>query len=172
MATILISDASSLILLEKIDLLSKLVSLFELIIPEEVASEAITKGLEAKFPDAYRLRDWVEKKAIAIMPINDLKKREELITAFNVGKGEAEAIALWFEMNKSTVVIDDHKGMHICKIYNIPFVTALTLVIVAQERKIINSKEAQAMIRLLDIHGRYKDELIYEALKEIGENND
>lgn len=64
---------------------------------------------------------------------------------------------------------DDHKAVNICKIYGIPFMTALTFVIKAFEIRIIDKSEAKDMVKNLSIYGRYKDELIYKALSYIGD---
>lgn len=172
MSKILISDASTLILLEKIELLKEMTKRYSFIIPKEVEHEAITKGMEARFPDSFRLHEKVKLQEIVVKDVYDKQKVKEIIAQFNIGKGEAEAVTLWFQEKDATLIIDDHKGMNICKIYAIPFVTALTLVIVAQEKKIIKQEKAVHMIRLLDVYGRYKADLIYEALKMIGEKND
>ena len=71
--------------------------------------------------------------------------------------------------NADILAIDDHKAINVCKIYNTPFITALTFVITALDAKIIMKNEAKEMIRNLGIYGRYKDELIYKALNYMGE---
>ena len=172
MKKLVISDASTLILLEKIGLLSKITGAYSILIPKEVETEAVERGVSLHRADAFRLQEKIKKKQIVVEAVKKKEKYDEIRKTFNIGEGESAAIALWFSWTDATLAIDDHKAMNVCKIYEIPFVTALTMIIVAFEGKSIEKKQAYEMIRELDIHGRYKAELIYEAKKLLGENND
>jgi hypothetical protein len=55
------------------------------------------------------------------------------------------------------LAIDDHKSINVCKIYKIPFATALTFVLDLYGRRTIKLKEAKNTIEKLGIYGRYKD---------------
>src|SRR3989338_2095646 len=116
MSKILISDASTIILLEKIELLTEMSKRYKFIIPKEVEHEAITKGMESKFPDSFRLKERVDRKEVIVKEVYDKEKVKEIAKSFNIGTGESETIALWFQEMDSTVVIDDHKGINVCKI--------------------------------------------------------
>ncbi len=76
----------------------------------------------------------MDRKEVIVKEVYDKEKVKEIAKSFNIGTGESETIALWFQEMDSTVVIDDHKGINVCKIYAVPFVTALTLVIIAKQR--------------------------------------
>ena len=165
---IIISDASTLILLEKIALLDKLAGNFEFIIPQEVYNEAVAKGKEAKSEDAYSIENKINGGVIKVMKIKDRKKANQIIGEFNLEKGETESIVLFLQEKADILAIDDHKAINVCKIYKIPFITALTFVITVLDAKIIMKSEAREMVRNLGIYGRYKDELIYKALNYIG----
>lgn len=165
---IIISDASTLILLQKIDLLDKLVKNFVFIIPQEVYSESVIKGKKIKSKDSYLIEGKIDGRIIKIKKIKDLKKISQIINEFGIEKGEAEAIALFLQENADILAIDDHKAINVCKIYKIPFMTALTFVITAFDAKLIVKNEAKKMIENLGIYGRYKDELVYKALNYIG----
>lgn len=172
MEKIVISDASTLILLEKIALLHTLTKTYSLVIPKKVEAEAVLFGIAARYADAFRLQEKIKNKAIIVKEVKDKEKRGRLLKEFNLGEGETEAICLCLEHKNAIAALDDHKAMIVCKIYDIPFITALTFVIIAFHKRMIDTKEAKQMIKMLDIFGRYKDELIYEALKIIGETND
>ena len=165
---IIISDASTLILLQKIILLDKLVKNFNFIISHEVYNEAVEKGKKVKSKDSYLIESKINKKIIKIKNIKDKKRVNKIINEFSLEKGEAEAIALFLQEKADVLAIDDHKAINVCKIYKIPFMTALTFVITAFDTKLIGREEAKEMIRYLDIHGRYKDELIYKAFNLMG----
>lgn len=169
MNKIIVSDASTLILLQKIILLDKLVKNFEFIISQEIYDEAVIKGEKIKSKDSYLIENKINSGMIKIKKIKDRKGVNQIINEFNLEKGETEAIVLFLQENADILAIDDHKAINVCKIYKIPFITALTFVIGALDAKIIMKNEAIEMVRSLGIYGRYKDELIYKSLTYMGE---
>lgn len=172
MDKIVVSDASTLVLLQKIVLLDRLVKNFNFIIPQEVYNEAVIKGKNIKSKDAYLIEDKTKNKTIRVKSIKDTKRFNQIINEFGLGEGETEAIVLFFQEKADTLATDDHKAINVCKIHQIPFMTALTFTLTAFEHKIINKNEANDMIRDLGIYGRYKDQLISKALSYLGEKND
>lgn len=172
MDKVIISDASTLILLQKITLLDKLLKNFGFIIPNEVYNEAVIKGKKAKSEDSYSIENKINKNLIKVKQIKNKKKLSQIINEFGLGEGEAEAISLFLQENADVLATDDHKAINVCKIHGIPFMTALAFVIEGFGIKLIARNEAKEMIKDLSIYGRYKDELIYKALNIIGEEND
>ena len=172
MSKIIISDASTLILLQKIILLDKLVKNFEFIISQEIYNEAVIKGKKIKSKDSYSIESKINSGIIKVKKVKDRKRVNQIIDEFSLEKGETEAIVLFLQENADILAIDDHKAINVCKIYKIPFITALTFVIAALDAKIIMKNEAKEMVRNLGIYGRYKDELVYKALNYAGEKND
>lgn len=164
MNKLIVADASSLILLQKISLLDRLVINFEFILPEEVYKEAVIKGKAKKFSDSYQIEDKISKNLMKVKKIKDKTKVNQIINEFGLAKGETEAIALFLQEKADVLAIDDHKPINVCKAYRIPFITTLSLVLDAYYRRIITKSEAKKMIEDLDVYGRYKDELIYKAL--------
>lgn len=165
---IIVSDASTLILLQKIMLLDILVKKFRFIIPHEVYDEAVIKGKKIKSKDAYLIEDKVNKDIINVKKIKDKKGFNRIINEFGLGWGETEAIILYSQEKADILAIDDHRAINVCKIYQIPFMTALTFVVSSYNNKIINKNEAKEMIENLSIYGRYKNEMIYKALSYLG----
>ena len=165
MDQIIVSDSSTLILLQKISLLDKLVRNFEFIIPEEVYKETVIKGKEKKFSDSYQIENKIKENLIKVKKIRDRGSVNKIMNEFGTAEGETEAIALFLEFKADILATDDHKSINVCKAYKIPFMTALTFVVDARARRSINAAEAKNMIEELSAHGRYKDELIYNALK-------
>ena len=164
MNKIIVSDASTLILLQKISLLGNLAKNFEFIIPEEVYKEAVIKGKEKKFSDSYQIENKIKENLIKVKKIKDKNRINEIINEFGTAEGETEAIILFLELKADVLATDDHKSINVCKVYNIPFMTALTFVLNSRIGKFVTNNEAKKMIQNLSVYGRYKDELIYKAL--------
>lgn len=161
---IVVSDASTLILLQKIMLLDKLVKNFSFIIPNEVYDEAVAKGKKIESKDAYLIESKVNKSLINVKKIKDKKKFNHIIKEFGLGKGEAEAVVLFLQERADVLAVDDHKAINVCRIYQIPFMTALTFAVSSYNNNTLNRDESKKMIERLGIYGRYKDEMIYRAL--------
>lgn len=172
MSKVIVSDASTLILLEKIALLEKLTKKFRFIIPAEIYDEAVAKGKAIKSNDAYSIENKINKNLIRVEKIKDADKLNQIISEFDLARGEAEAIVLFFEQDGYLLASDDHKAINVCKIYKMPFITALAFVIKSFNEKVIKIDDAKEMIKLLSIYGRYKDELVYKALNYLGGKND
>ena len=153
-------------------MLDRLLKNFKCIIPQEVYNEAVIKGIKIKSKDAYLLETNINNNLIKIKKIKDEKRINDIIKEFGLGRGESEAIALFLQENADILAADDHKAINVCKIYRIPFMTALTFVVSASDIKLIAKDEAKEMIKDLGVYGRYKYELIYKALNCIGGKND
>jgi len=164
MSKVIISDASTLILLQKIDLLERLAKNFEFIIPEEIYKETVIKGKIKKSSDSYQIENKIKDNLIKIKKIKNRNNVNKIINEFGTAEGEAEAIVLFLELKADILATDDHKSINVCKAYKIPFMTALTFVVDACIKKFITTNEAKKMIEELSVYGRYKDELIYKAL--------
>ncbi|MAG47296.1 hypothetical protein CL617_01705 [archaeon] len=161
-------DSSTLILLQKIDLLGKITERNEIFIPEEVFNEAITKGLEKKHIDALELNKKMQKEKILVKKINDKNKLNEIQENFNLARGESETIVLFIEKKVDIIALDDLKALKYCDYYQIPFITAMNFVVLYCKRKLIDKKKAINMIENLGKFGRYKTDIIFSALGEIG----
>ena len=172
MGRIVVADSSTLILLEKVLLLDKLVKKYNFVIPEEVHNEAVIKGKSIKSKDAYSIESKISKNTIKVEKVKDIATLNKLIGEFDLAQGEAEAIALHLEKKANILAVDDHKAINVCKIYKIPFMTALTFVVKAFKAKQIARIDAKEMIKNLEIYGRYKGDLVYKALEHVGGKND
>lgn len=169
---VIISDASTLILLEKIKLLASILKKDRIIIPPAVYREAVTKGKEKNHPDAFEIGKKIENKSIQVIEVKNKCKINEIKTNFNLADGESEAIVLLHENRGNVVALDDLKAMHYCNYYGLPFTTAIDFVLDYFGKKLISKRGAEEMIKNLGIFGRYKDDIIFYALKQIeGDRN-
>lgn len=102
---IVVKDSMVLIHLGKLSLLEKSCNYFgDVIIPKLVYDE-ISKGGD-KFPDAKIIIDLIKKKKIAVYNVKNkslIKKAND----FNIQRGEAESLALYWEKNADFLATDD-----------------------------------------------------------------
>jgi predicted nucleic acid-binding protein len=162
---LVISDASTLILLTKSELILPLLSKFKIIIPNEVYLE-ILKGKEKGKQDAYQINYLVEQNKIQIK-----QPKEETVSLINnlcvLDIGELYAIALAKDLNLS-ILIDDKKCINTCNLFNIYFLTALQILKLLYKHKFVSKAKALNSLYSLKKNGRYKEnevKIIYDFLK-------
>lgn len=164
---IIISDSSTLILLQKVDVLDLLLKNHEIIIPNEVYKEVVIKGKNKAHEYAFFIEEHIKDKKIKIIKVKNSKIIQNLVNNYNINQGEAEAIALFLEKKADIIAVDDHKAINICRIMKIPFMTPLSFIIYLLRKKLITKNKAKLKIQLLYQFGRYKDQIIIEALNEV-----
>ena len=110
------SDAGPLIWLAKsgiLHLLNKPYS--EIVIPEAVYDEAVTRGIEKGYPDAQVIKKAVEEGWIRVLKpsrqFTDRAEAEEDKLGVELGEGEREAMALALE-NRTSVFLTDDEDAH------------------------------------------------------------
>jgi len=156
---VIVSNASPLIVLLKINKLSILKDIFEKI----VISEAVYKEITAKEHDKliFDKLEWIEARSVRNIEMTALL--EKLID-----KGEAEAIILARELN-ATLLIDDAKARKYAKLLNIEVIGTLGLLKIAKRRGLVRS--VKKVINSMLAEGYYiEDKLVRKILKDIGES--
>jgi len=156
---VIVSNASPLIVLLKINKLSILKDIFEKI----VISEAVYKEITAKEHDKliFDKLEWIEARSVRNIEMTTLL--EKLID-----KGEAEAIILARELN-ATLLIDDAKARKYAKLLNIEVIGTLGLLKIAKRRGLVRS--VKKVINSMLAEGYYiEDKLVRKILKDIGES--
>src|ERR1700730_3170858 len=107
----LVFDASTLILIAKVELLDPFRASIELevAVPGQVAREscAVKKTL-----DALIIQKALDEARIKVKVVKNRKLVAKLQVDFSLGKGEAEAIALALQEKAQLVGIDDKNGIN------------------------------------------------------------
>jgi predicted nucleic acid-binding protein len=149
--TLVIADSSCLILLSKIEELEILRSVYKQIhITPEIAEEF---GLD--------LPDWIEIKEVN-------NKALQLLFQETLDVGESSALALAYETQDCTVIIDELKARKTAAKMNIRMTGTIGLILIAKnQNKISSAKSVFDKIRSTNF--RISDRIINEALKEAGE---
>jgi predicted nucleic acid-binding protein len=165
---LIIADASSLILLEKIALLDTLLCHdMSVMIPREVQKEAVEKGKMKKHPDAFKLEKKISQGQITVKDVKDKTHVRNLKESFKMETGEAEAISLFQQEQADLLATDDRFAMNACKALSIPVSGSAAFVTNSFEQGLINKYQGVQMLETLAKEGRYKDDIIFKALHKI-----
>lgn len=165
---IIVADASSLILLEKIGLLEVLLNQkMTWIIPEEVQKEAVEKGKAKQYPDAFKLEEKIMKNKIKVKKIEGEAQVQSLVNEFNLGRGEAEAISLCQQEKADLLATDDRLAINACRALSIPVSGSVSFVTQSFENGLIDLRQGKKMLEILSKEGRYKGEILFKAMRQI-----
>ncbi|MBI5971474.1 MAG: hypothetical protein HY884_10020 [Deltaproteobacteria bacterium] len=109
----------------------------------------------------------IADEKINILKVEDGKLLQKLIDDFNIDSGEAEAIALALNKKTAIVAADDRNAIRACKFLKINFVTAVSILIRAVEKRLLSKNEAVLKLEKLESVGRYKGAIIGDARRRI-----
>ena len=157
-------DASTLILLAKVDLLRDVCARRVLRIPGTVKDECLTK----KSPDALLIAALIEEQRIRVEPVRGAKMIRQLCRDFHIEQGEAEALYL-AKQDGALLAVDDGPTIKACKVLGQPFVTAIHFVIEAAARKDLSPSSALVTLEKLATYGRYSPRILQDAAARIRE---
>ncbi|MBT8368020.1 MAG: hypothetical protein KJP23_25270 [Deltaproteobacteria bacterium] len=162
-------DASTLILLIKIDLLELFISNYKrsLVIPKKVKTEVCVDGRE----ETPHLKNLIQERQIEVLTAKNPRQKRKLMVDFNIDEGEAEALLLAFQKEAELIATDDRNAIRAAKLLKIDFVTAIGFLIRAAEKKLIEKDEALFKLEKLRILRRYSLPIIENAenrIKSVG----
>ncbi len=149
----MISNATPLICLSKINQLEILKKLFTfIIVPESVKEEVLVRDKPGYF---------IINKAIEEDWIKIINPKEDI--DLGLGKGENSAINLAKE-RKDKLIIDDAFAIKVAQAFNIEIIRTTTIIFMAVKKNIITKKQAIFFInKLIDI-GYYISPNYYSTL--------
>lgn len=158
----IVFDASTLILISKIELLDVLLANVNLpvAIPGEVARECCGSK---KALDAVMIQKALDELRIKTIVVKNRRLVAKLQADFSLGKGEAEAIALAVDNKAQLLGIDDKNGINACKLLGLTFTTAVGILIRSREKGLLEGPEALEKLARLAKYGRYKDSIIADT---------
>ncbi len=161
-------DASTLILLAKAELLETLLNHVRqpVVIPQEVAKECC--GAKRSL-DALMIQKAIDNGQIGVLSVRSRKLSAEIRSDFPLGKGEAEVLTLAAEARERAIVIaiDDRHGINACKLLQVPFATAISILIAMVENGWVEQREALRKLDALERYGRYKAAIVAEARSQL-----
>jgi len=137
----LISNATAIICLSKINRLDLLKKVFNfVIIPSSVKKEVLVIGKEGYLSISNAInKGWIK--------VVEPKK----IVDFGLGSGENAAINLARE-RKDSIILDDAYAIKAAKVFNINIIRTTTIIFIAVKKRIITKDQAITIIdQLIDI---------------------
>jgi predicted nucleic acid-binding protein len=156
----IVSNASTLILLAKIGIMHKFIDEFGIItIPSEVQKEIIAGDTF----DSKILEKEIKDNHIIVKTIRS--STENVLKEFKMHKGEAEAFVLYNECGAKAILTDDGELIKLCKLFEIPFINALAIITRMFEKGILTHIEACEYLQKLNAYGRYSKK-IYDYFKQ------
>ncbi|MEW6089008.1 MAG: hypothetical protein AB1498_11970 [bacterium] len=161
----IIFDSSTIILLSKIEILELFVENFKgkILIPEKVKFEISREDKQ----DYSLVSGLIKNKKIGIQKAGDEKQIQKLMKDFNIGEGEAEVLVLALQENAKVVATDDRNAIKACKVLKIDFLTAISILLRAFEKKLIDEERMLIKLQKLKMFGRYSVPIIEDAVKRI-----
>ncbi len=149
MSTIIVTDSTCLIGLERIGQLEVLPALFQLIlIPPAVQMEFGTTS------------PWLQVETIADVGL-------ALALKMLVDEGEAEAITLAYERGYK-IILDDRQARHVDRNMQVPFIGTVGVLVKAKQAGVISA--LKPLLDALELNGFYLSQALKaEAIKLAGE---
>ena len=129
-------------------------------IPEAVERECCENQRSL---DALVIQKVVDESRIKVVSVENKALVAKLREDFQLGIGEAEAIALASLEKTRLLGIDDKSGINACKLLGISFTTALGILVRSGEKQLLTRSGALAQLAELARHGRYKKSIIEDA---------
>ncbi|MEF8874806.1 MAG: hypothetical protein V5A88_09105 [Candidatus Thermoplasmatota archaeon] len=160
----LVFDASTLILLAKIELLGDLSQELDITIPKVVEEEATAKK---EYFDAKMIQSMIEEGKIRVKSVKKDGTVEELMGDFNMDEGEAAVLRSYKKNTADLIATDDGQLIKAAKVMGIPFVNSISFLVRAKEKGILDEDIALEKLRKLEKFGWYKARIIEDAEERI-----
>lgn len=155
---LVIANSTPLIALAKINRLDFLKEVYsQIVIPKAVYEEVAISGKGKKGSVEITKAKWIKVEEV----------REEKFKKFlqlELGKGEAEVIALAYEANADLVIIDENIGRGIARMFGLKVSGTIGTIIEAQKKGLLNNVQ-EVLDELINVDVWIGEDLYEEALR-------
>jgi len=159
-------DSCSIILLSKATVLEAMCKKYDLIMAKTVYEEVL-KGKDKKFMDALLTEKLVKEKKIIVKTAINAKLANKLVRDFNLGKGEADTLALVIGRQGDAIITDNKQGRKSALIHGLKLVGSIDVIIALYNLKLIDRNKAKDGLMKLKEFGWFQEYLIDNAMEEI-----
>ncbi|MDP2925143.1 MAG: DUF3368 domain-containing protein [Nanoarchaeota archaeon] len=155
----IVSNASSLIFIEKAKIFNLVKNLYSrILVPERVLKEIFKYNR----PENIVIEQEINSGFIKLIKVRGVKD-------FPIHIGEKEAISLCLEKNIFLFLSDDKKARRYARSLKIETIGVLGVIINNLKLKHINKREARALMEKLIKEGYYMDPELYAEVMKIGD---
>jgi len=162
----IVFDASTLILLAKIELLREITEEINVIIPEKVKSECLLKeGI-----DATLISTLIRETKIIVKKAGNAEAIKKIQHDFRIETGEAEALWLARRLD-CAIAVDDGQTIKACKVIGQRFTTAIHFLLNLASQNRLEKSMALAKLEKLSTIGRYSKKIIGDATQRLKGGN-
>ncbi|MBI5096923.1 MAG: hypothetical protein HZB32_04690 [Nitrospirae bacterium] len=162
----IVFDASTLILLARVELLREITKDIRVIIPEKVKTECLSK----KGLDALLISTLINEKKIEVKRTKDTRAVKKIQHDFRIDAGEAEALWLAIRL-QCPIAVDDGPTIKACKVMGQRFTTAIHFLLNLAALNRLEAPIAVEKLGRLSILGRYSKKIIEDAGKRLKGGN-
>ena len=162
----IIKDAMVLIHLAKLSLLEKSCIYFKKVVIPTLIHHEILKGKEKGFVDVPIIIDLIKDKKITVKKVNNkslIKKAEQ----FNIQRGEAEVVALYWQEKANLIATDDDNVRKKQVLLDLKVIGTPVIILKLYKKKLINKKKAEQCISELRKIGWFNNIIIDKLLMEV-----
>lgn len=160
-----VKDAMVLIHLAKLSILEKSCDYFKRVLMPELVLQEIIKGEEKGFPDVQVIISLIKDKKIIVRKATDeslIKKAEQ----FNIQRGEAEVIALYWQEKAGLIATDDDNVRKKKILLGIKVIGTPAIILTLFKEKIIDKNKAKQCISELRKIGWFSSAVLDKMLME------
>ena len=162
----LVADADGLIKLGKSGALDALVGSHELLVPEAVYEEAVVRGKQELYEDAFELEKLLEDGGIPVIRSSLEPQANRLLEGVtSLGAGERAALRLYFAEGADAILSDDRVFLTFLVRHSVPSVTPVNVVVALTRSGRVSFGEGSKALEKLsgyvraDVHEKARIEL-------------
>lgn len=163
---IVIKDAMVLIHMAKLSILKKSCDYFKKVLIPKLVYQEIIEGKEKGFSDSQLIIELIKNGKIIIKEIKDrsLIKR---VNEFNIQRGEAEVIALYWQQKADLIATDDDNVRKKKTLLNIQVIGTPAIILKLFKNKIIDENKIEQCVLELRKIGWFSNVVLDKILMEV-----
>lgn len=161
----IIKDSMVVIHLARITLLEKSCEYFKNVVIPRMVYDEILSGKEKGYPEVKLIVDLIEAKKITVREVRNrmlIKKLRE----FNIERGEAESIALYWEEKADYLATDDDNVRKKSMVLNIKLIGTPAIILKLYKEELIEKEKFEETLAELKKIGWFSDAVIDKVLME------
>jgi len=132
----MVLDSDGLIKLAKSEMLEVTLKAWDCLVPQAVYVETVERGIRAAYPDALAIREALQPQTVRPM-VHHPRATMLLQQKRNLGRGEQEALHLFFRARAHAIISDDAAFVTVLEQAGIPYLPpALVLLELAHHQQL------------------------------------